>query len=295
MLFEEMEFGFFQSLFSAQSLVFKGNREYAMSGDLMGAYNVKVEQFPHFYRVTACTERKFAFWRDRPLADPTDEELIAMSGSGESRLCAATRAKRRVFDLINLNDWDWFVTLTVSGELCDRYDAQQLSRKLSVYLRNLVQRSGIAYLLIPEAHKDGAYHAHALIRGELKVVDSGTVTWQGQKKPVKRSTAQRMGVKPECLQTVYNVPSWRLGYSTAIRTYGDGQQLAYYVGKYLTKGNDKIFSRFYWHSHNIKQWPEVYFARTPDYSCMPGVEYSNPVGSERYKLLIVKDLERMKN
>lgn len=289
MLFEEMDFGFFQSLFRDQNPIIKGNREFSMCGDLMGAYNVKVEQFPHFYRVTACTDRKFAFWRDRPIAEPTDEELQAVTG--ESRLCAATRAKRRVFDLINLNDWDWFVTLTVSGDLCDRYDAQQISRKLSVYLRNQVQRSGIAYLLIPEAHKDGAYHAHALIRGDLKVVESGTVTWQGQKKPVKIATARRMGVKSEYLQPVYNVPGWRLGYSTAIKTYGDGQQLAYYVGKYITKGNDKIFGRYYWHSQNLKQWPEVYFGRSPDFTAMPGVEYKSPVGNEKYKLLIVKDVE----
>lgn len=292
MLFEEMHFGFFQSLFRNQLFAIKNNVEYGMSGDLMGMYNVKVEQFPHFYRVTACTERKFSFWCDRPVADPVNDELAAVSA--ESRLCAVTRAKRRIFDLINLNSWDWFVTLTVSGELCDRYNAQQISRKLSVYLRNQVQRSGIAYLLIPEQHKDGAYHAHVLIRGDLKVVDSGTVTWKGQKKPVKRSTAQRMGVKFECLQTVYNVPSWKLGYSTAIRTYGDGQELAYYVGKYITKGNDKIFGRYYWHSQNIKQWPEVYLCRSPDFTSMPGIEYKSPVGHEKYKLLIVKDVEGMK-
>ena len=89
MLFEELEFGFFQSLFRNELIAIKNNVEYGMSGDLMGLYNVKVEQFPHFYRVTACTERRFAFWCDRPVADPFNDELAAVSG--ESRLFVQRR------------------------------------------------------------------------------------------------------------------------------------------------------------------------------------------------------------
>ena len=49
----------------------------------------------------------------------------------------------------------------------DRYDLDEFIRKLGVYIRNnrRLKGSKIQYLLIPEQHKDGAYHMHGLIKG----------------------------------------------------------------------------------------------------------------------------------
>lgn len=263
--------------------------------DLTAKYNTRIELFLGFKRVTVCSESKWAAISDikqKAQAEAVwDDEIDALEEVGKEKsnthLDAVMRAKRRLFDLIALTRWDWFVTLTLDPDKIDRQDAKAFSRKLKRYLDNLVQRKGIGYVLVPEEHKCGGYHAHMLVKGDLDVVDSGTVTWKGHKRPVKRQTAQRMNIPVDLMQTVYNVLSWQLGYTTAIRTYGSGEELARYVGKYLTKDSAKIFGRRYWHSRNIQQQPDVILTDTP-YYLANGVEYVNPYGLEKYKIITIK-------
>lgn len=256
-------------------------------GDLYALHNVKIEHFKNFDRYTYCSEKK---WRllplPRSLPCPIDLDLFPDYEPAVSRLDPVQRARRRIFDIINLNSWDWFVTFTLDGSLVDRYDAKAFAGKLRVYLSNLVQRQGIAYLLVPEEHRDGALHAHALVSGDLQVVDSGTVTWRGQKRPVRRQLAQKYGIPDDMLKTVYNVPSWRIGYSTAIRTYGDGYALAEYVGKYITKDSKRIFGKWYWHGGKLIDKPDITLDDDIDFHCIDSPEYLSPVGFERYKIVI---------
>lgn len=257
--------------------------------------NVRIEVFPGFRRVTVCNKPKWQMIKDKPADvarcaswdDELDELEPVGQQSGGTHLDPAQRAKRRLFDLIALTRWDWFVTLTLDPDKIDRKDVKAFSRKLKRYLDNLVQRKGIGYVLVPEEHKSGGYHAHMLIKGDIDVVDSGTVTWIGQKRPVKRESARKMQIPESMWQTVYNVPSWKLGYTTAVRTYGSGEELARYVGKYLTKDSEKIFGRRYWHSRNIKQRPDVILSAC-SYVDAKGVEYVNPYTMERYKIITIK-------
>ena len=56
--------------------------------------------------------------------------------------------------------------LTLDKNKMDRY-LDEFIRKIRVYIRNnrRLKGSKIQYLLIPEQHKDGAYHMHGLIKG----------------------------------------------------------------------------------------------------------------------------------
>ena len=69
---------------------------------------------------------------------------------------------------------------------------------------------------------------------------------KGRKKPIKVATADRYGIPVEERQTVYNISDWSLGFTTAIKTYGDVGAVANYVGKYITKNADKIGGRWYY-------------------------------------------------
>lgn len=78
-----------------------------------------------------------------------------------------SRSKSRVLELALCNRWEWFGTFTLSPDKFDRYDLEAFVRSFPKFVRNLNKTPGrqIRYLLIPEQHKDGAWHMHGLFSG----------------------------------------------------------------------------------------------------------------------------------
>lgn len=161
----------------------------------------------------------------------------------ESARASLRRARRKIFDYAICNPFDCFVTLTLDKNQIDRGDYSAVIKKLSTYLDNRVRRRGLIYLGVPELHQNGGLHFHFLMNSTaLNLVDSGTVSVEGKKKPIKVSTANRQGVPLEKRHTVYNVVDWRLGFSTAIMTYGDRGAVSRYLSKELNKSVQKSVS-----------------------------------------------------
>jgi hypothetical protein len=78
-----------------------------------------------------------------------------------------TRARNTVFEYALCNDWQYFATLTLDGRKYNRYDLKKYIKDLGSFLHNINKRRDIKvkYLLIPEQHKDGAWHLHGLFMG----------------------------------------------------------------------------------------------------------------------------------
>lgn len=76
------------------------------------------------------------------------------------------RAKTRVRELALCNDWQYFATLTLCEEKQNRFDLPSFIRNLGVWIGNFNKRysTHLEYLIIPEQHKNGAWHAHGLFR-----------------------------------------------------------------------------------------------------------------------------------
>lgn len=174
------------------------------------------------------------------------------------------RAKRKIFDCCICNEFELFVTLTLDKEQIDRNDYQAVIKRLNSWLGNRVRRNGLKYIGVPECHRNGGLHFHfAMSGGGFRLVDSGTVSVEGRKKPIKVSTADRLGIPESERHTVYNVADWKLGFSTAIRTYGERGALATYISKELCKdvqktvaksgSIDKIGGRWYYHGGELKK------------------------------------------
>lgn len=180
------------------------------------------------------------------------------------------RAKDKVFDIVYQNDWDYFLTITIDKKCLDRYDVNSFKKVLKTWLQNNVKRKGLRYILIPEHHKDGALHAHALINKDVfNLVDSGHKT-------------------KDC-KIIYNVENWLYGFSTAIPVNGDSQSLAFYITKYLTKESCKIFGKFYWSSRNIKRTVDVEYNNI-DYDSFDSVEYGSFKYDSDFKFKLKGDL-----
>lgn len=129
----------------------------------------------------------------------------------------ANRAKNKVYEYSRSYDWDYFVTWTFSDEYVDRFNYDECSKKLRVWLNN--QRRicpGLKYIVVPEQHKNGAWHFHGLIAdvAGMNIVDSGHKTKDGK--------------------TIYNLPSYRFGFTTATLVE-DVYRVSKYIGKYITK------------------------------------------------------------
>ena len=213
---------------------------------------------------------------------------ITRSAAGDDLERSARRAKAAIFDYM-LAEWEFalFITLTLDPEKADRYDAKQAAKIMCTWANNRVQRQGLKYLIVPEYHKDGAIHFHGVINDVLEKVDSGTVLRPEGGRPVKRDTVRRAGGDPGTCKTVYNLPGWGYGFSTAIELDGDREAVAGYICKYVTKelayadgDREKIGGRFYYHSQNIRRPQEIVYQ--DDFETFEGREFETPGG--RWKI-----------
>ena len=194
----------------------------------------------------------------KTLADLDGQKISKL----ESQKRSMRRAKAALRDYVKSNDWDFFVTLTLDPSRIDRYDVGDVVRKMSQWADNQVRRHGLAYVLVPELHKDGAIHFHGFFHGDIRAVDSGTLTREGVKKPRRpRSAAERERMLRDGWQIVNNLPGWTLGFTTAIRPYGDVDAAAAYITKYITKEaaiTGKIGGRWYYSGGDLRR-PDVTF------------------------------------
>ena len=189
-----------------------------------------------------------------------DEPTEAPKGPTEANLQrAARRAAAKLRDLALCNDFRWFVTLTLDRERIDRYNVKEITRKLNQWLDNQVRRVGLRYVFVPERHKDGAIHFHGFVNDVPGFVSSGTWKVPGHKKPIKpRSEAKRREwaeAGPESgYHEVFNWERWPLGFTTAVRLYGDYHSAVSYVCKYIRKQTDggKIGGRWYYSGGELK-------------------------------------------
>ena len=83
--------------------------------------------------------------------------------------CNMSRAKQKVFEWAMCNEWDYFVTLTLDKKKYDRYNLKKYISDLSLFIRHYRERHDVViqYLFLPERHKDGAWHIHGFLRGDI--------------------------------------------------------------------------------------------------------------------------------
>lgn len=156
---------------------------------------------------------------------------------GEDMLRSMRRARAKVRRLALANEFSYFVTLTLSPEEVDRYDCQAIMKRVNRWLSNMVQRHGLSYILVPERHKDGAFHFHGFFSDDkysFRAVPSGHYDRQGH--------------------VIYNLPDWRFGFSAAIRLYGNYSQAVGYVCKYIGKQDgERPMGRWYYSGGDLRE------------------------------------------
>lgn len=142
------------------------------------------------------------------------------------------RTKQRIMHIAkSCNDFKYFLTFTFSPDVVDRYDYDQCSKLMSKYLNKLRgEYHGLKYIVVPERHKDGAFHFHGLF-SVLPVSSSGRYTRSGEQ--------------------IFNVANYSYGFTTAT-AIRDKRRSISYILKYISKDliESSKFKRRYWWSHS---------------------------------------------
>lgn len=155
-----------------------------------------------------------------------------------SLISSANRAKNSIYNYARGNVWEWFITLTFSKDKVDRYNYEECSNKLRNWLSNMRKRyaKDLKYLVVPEQHKDGAWHFHGLLS------NTGGMRFD-------MACNKHTGVILETKSglPIFNFGNYKLGFSTATQIT-DTAKASSYITKYITKelcANTKGFRRFY--------------------------------------------------
>lgn len=190
----------------------------------------------------------------------TDEQSSADKAVANfERSCR--RAKARLYDIVMCtHNFKYFVTLTISPETTDRTDYKAIIHKLNNWLDNKVRRSGLCYALVPEFHSDGkSIHFHGFFNDVLKLQSSGKTTKDGK--------------------IIYNIPSFKMGFTTAIEITGEYIAACRYILKYVGKSGAKVGARFYLSGGELGSPTYQYF--NADLRDLEGGKTFSPEGSGR--------------
>lgn len=123
---------------------------------------LKVEKYGEQFRII-----KFPSRAPKEHLFVPDEQPREREPNGERFPNNVARARGKVIEYGYCNKWEFFCTLTVDGALRDRYDLPEYVKALGRWVSRYNRKYGakLRYLLIPEQHKDGAYHMHGLLAG----------------------------------------------------------------------------------------------------------------------------------
>lgn len=175
---------------------------------------------------------------------PELEERITNDEENAKR--ALRRAKTSAFDLILSNyDLDTFCTLTYSPDaVADKFSYDDCYDKLKNWLSNSVQRRDLKYVLVPERHKSGAIHFHALCNSAA--VDLERARSANTGRPLSHNN-----------RPIYNITNWKHGFSTAEligEKRDDREAVSKYIFKYMGKqSGEKVGGRFFLHGGNLQK------------------------------------------
>lgn len=202
---------------------------------------------------------------------------------GDNAMRSMRRARAKLRRLALANHFEYFVTLTLDPAKIDRYDGAAVTKALNTWCDNMVRRHGLRYILVPELHQlrpgetQRAFHFHGFMAGPgLQAVDSG----------------HKIGGR-----TAYNLPQWRLGFTTAQPLYGEYAAAVAYCCKYIGKQEgERPLGRWYYSGGALQEPAKLYtdldFYEVGE-NCEKAVEFSIP--GAKMKVLHEKGGQNEKN
>lgn len=210
--------------------------EFATNDGDTSSYNLRILTYPDG------TQQFFYMSNPKLVGFEIEERQETGLNVERKKIDNSKRAMQKVYNLARSNNWDWFLTMTLSPDKVDRYDYDDSVKAMQHYC-DIMRKQGNKWLMVPEQHKDGAWHFHALVEGPLKM-----------ERAVNPKTGEPLSDRSH--RPIYNVTNYKYGYTT-ITPVGAQAKAAGYLTKYLSKKMDVPKGRKrYWASKSLLE-PDV--------------------------------------
>lgn len=135
----------------------------------------------HTVRIAYCSTLRKSGWEDdRPKTKKASVNTEKLTNN-------LSRAKSTVKELAICNPWDYWCTFTINPDKYDRYNLDAYFKDLGKFINNYNSYNcpdeyKVKYLLVPEQHKNGAWHLHGFIKGikpqDLFTNTNGYLDWK---------------------------------------------------------------------------------------------------------------------
>lgn len=168
--------------------------------------------------------------RNKGVESPEKQYVPKGSVNSEKLDNNIARARSKVREYGLCNPWPFFGTFTIDSQKFDRYDLPKYHKAMAQWVRDYNKKFGtsIRYLIIPEQHKDGAWHEHGFLMGIP--LDHLRLFTLEEKLP------KYIRDKLEAGQLVYDWPAYREKFGwVIIEPIRDLHRAVSYITKYITK------------------------------------------------------------
>ncbi len=159
------------------------------------------------------------------------------------------RAKSRIYEIAACNEWSHFITGTLDASKYDRYNLPAFRKDLSLFIKHQRRDSkapDLKYLIIPEQHKDEAWHFHGLMKG----LNPQMLSDFGPDVPRKIRSQYRN----------YHAYSKKFGFCS-VGEIQNKEAVAAYITKYITKDmaktNIELGNHLYYCSKGLKRAEKI--------------------------------------
>lgn len=198
-------------------------------------YTVK-QYGEHTVKIAYCSTVREAGWEDDRI------HKVKCSVNDDKLSNNLARAKSTVQEYALCNSWDWWCTFTIDKEKHDRYDLDSIMRDFGEWVHNYNRKRPehkVKYVVVPEKHKDGAWHFHGFIKGvrsaDLYTNEHGYMSWKQYEK--------------------------KFGYISMSKIV-DLDKASSYILKYMTKDSERNVSdlnkHLYYASKGLERATELY-------------------------------------
>lgn len=185
------------------------------------------------------------------------EQLDADKSDNErSMVVSANRTMNSIYELARANHWEYFLTLTFNPDKVNRYDYSEVTKKMTNFLKVMRRKNpDMMYVLVPELHKDGAYHFHGVFSQIPNIDIKDTGIYSFGKYTIHKSRLSESQIEKGRL--IYSLDNYGWGYSD-IQKVENTEKTANYITKYITKELMQATKgkKRYWASRNLNK-PEV--------------------------------------
>jgi hypothetical protein len=144
---------------------------------------------------------------------------------------ASKRAKDKIYDYAMSNTFTQFATFTFDKtKVNDRYDYVELKERLTKYINNFKHKNkckDLKYLIVPEQHKDGAWHFHGLFSEHIEPFLTKTDYTNKKGRAIHRTSKGKR---------LYRIDKYKynLGFNTFSKI-DSHEKVSNYITKYITK------------------------------------------------------------